>query len=303
MSDETSSGAVSVPSLIRLSPAVAVEAIPYHQSFETVQDKSKAPPLNAFVKSALDEAYEFATKQLPSFTPKGSRKSPPSIAPVQNAVSDIVPKPLSSAAAGAAAGGKPEYWVSRSSTHGGQRVAGDATWDEFQHGLKQDHSQHEQEYTPSVKEAVEVARWSAEAMGAVDGWSGTEAAVYEMVHSMPGPLLKDRLFTILAVSGYPASDPDSFVTLTVPLDVGAKATATEIPSAKYAGSAAVVQAQYVSIEYVHKTADGSIVWEMATASDAKGNLPMALQKLGIASAITKDVGLFLGWVDKNRSES
>jgi hypothetical protein len=299
MAEESSLTTASKPSLIRLSPALAVESIPYHPALESLQDKAKTPALNPFIKAALDEAQEFATKQLPSFAPKGTKKSPPSTAPIHNAVADIVPAPAASATAPA----KAEYWVSRRSTHGGKAAAGDATWAEFEHGLKQDHSKHEQEYTPGVQAAVEVARWSAEDLGAVDGWSGVDAKVYEMVHGMPGPLLKDRLFTILAVSGYPAADAGSFVTLTVPLDLGSKTTTVQVPSAKYAGSPAVVQGQYVSIEYVHKEEDGSVVWEMATASDAKGNLPMALQKLGIAGAINKDVGLFLAWVDKNRSSS
>ena len=46
--------------------------------------------------------------------------------------------------------------------------------------------------------------------------------------------------------------------------------------------------------------DGTIEWIMATASDAKGWLPMWAQKLGIPGAIVKDVGLFIAWVAKQR---
>jgi Protein of unknown function (DUF3074) len=48
--------------------------------------------------------------------------------------------------------------------------------------------------------------------------------------------------------------------------------------------------------------DDKIIWEMATVSDAKGALPMSIQKLGIAGAIVKDVGLFLKWANDNRSK-
>lgn len=41
--------------------------------------------------------------------------------------------------------------------------------------------------------------------------------------------------------------------------------------------------------------DQNIEWVMATASDAKGWLPMWVQKLGVPSAVVKDVGLFVGW--------
>jgi len=46
--------------------------------------------------------------------------------------------------------------------------------------------------------------------------------------------------------------------------------------------------------------DQTIEWTMATASDAKGWLPMWAQKLGVPGAIVKDVGLFIGWVAKGR---
>jgi len=118
---------------------------------------------------------------------------------------------------------------------------------------------------------------------------------------MPGPLLKDRIFTVLAVSGIPAADADagkqSFLTVTLPIDLGA---VKPIETAKYASSKDLVHAVYSSVEYVYAT-DGGIAWEMATASDAKGALPMSVQKLGITGAIVKDVGLFLSWVNQKRS--
>jgi len=44
-----------------------------------------------------------------------------------------------------------------------------------------------------------------------------------------------------------------------------------------------------------------VVWQMATASDAKGSLPMPLQKMGVPGAVVKDVGLFMGWIDGKRN--
>ena len=71
----------------------------------------------------------------------------------------------------------------------------------------------------------------------------------------------------------------------------------------------VVIGQYVSVERcrVLKTADGEngkvgdVVWDMATASDAKGWLPMAVQKLGVPGAVVKDVGFFMKWIHERRS--
>ena len=39
---------------------------------------------------------------------------------------------------------------------------------------------------------------------------------------------------------------------------------------------------------------------MATASDAKGNLPMWAQKMGVPGAIVNDVGLFMKWIANKR---
>ncbi len=46
--------------------------------------------------------------------------------------------------------------------------------------------------------------------------------------------------------------------------------------------------------------DQNIEWMMATASDAKGWLPKWAQKIGVPSAVVKDVGLFIRWVAKQR---
>lgn len=53
---------------------------------------------------------------------------------------------------------------------------------------------------------------------------------------------------------------------------------------------------YSAVETAYIDADGQIDWTMATASNAKGNLPMFAQKMGIPGAIAKDVGYFLNWI-------
>ena len=42
---------------------------------------------------------------------------------------------------------------------------------------------------------------------------------------------------------------------------------------------------------------------MATASDAKGNLPHWVQRRGVPGAIAKDVGLFMKWTAGRRRPS
>jgi hypothetical protein len=123
-----------------------------------------------------------------------------------------------------------------------------------------------------------------------------------MKHHLPPPL-KERVFTILIVSGVPTSAPGkSFIALTIPLVLSGSDQSAKIDAAKYVTSPSVVHGAYVSVEHVYEDADG-IVWIMATASDAKGNLPMAVQKLGVPGAITKDVGLLLSWLAEKRKKS
>lgn len=47
---------------------------------------------------------------------------------------------------------------------------------------------------------------------------------------------------------------------------------------------------------------GKWIWEMKTASDASGNLPMWMQKMGVPGAIVKDVPLALEFAVKSRGK-
>ena len=128
--------------------------------------------------------------------------------------------------------------------------------------------------------------------------------VYEMKHQLPAPL-KPRVFTILTMSGIPQSSDSEFLIATLPLALSTKGSDAQVPSSKYANSSAVVHGAYVAVEHVSMkpATDGSagrVVWMMATASDAKGVLPMAIQKMGIPPAITKDVGLMLSYASEKR---
>ena len=53
-------------------------------------------------------------------------------------------------------------------------------------------------------------------------------------------------------------------------------------------------------ENEERTSTGDIKWVMATASDAKGKLPMWMQKLGVPGAVVKDVGLVMKWLHDRR---
>lgn len=156
-----------------------------------------------------------------------------------------------------------------------------------------------------------------------------------MAHNIPFPL-NNRVFPVLIVRAlvkqtassattnthhhhhhpHPVStttpSQDSFIVAQIPIDL------SKVPASLYSsgrhqkdGDAAqkranVTMGRYVSIERVVKReeeegrAGQQIYWMMATASDAEGNLPMAMQKLGVPGAVVKDVGLFVEWTAKKR---
>jgi hypothetical protein len=86
-----------------------------------------------------------------------------------------------------------------------------------------------------------------------------------MLHHIPPPL-NDRVFTVLIITARRASQ---LLVVQMPIETQGLA------GIKYDGAAKVTSGQYVSIELAQLVDDGrKVKWQMATASDAKGNLPM-----------------------------
>jgi hypothetical protein len=98
------------------------------------------------------------------------------------------------------------------------------------------------------------------------------------------------------------------MTVQVPVDL------SKVPSAIYStgknrteGTTAqqkkkVVIGRYVSVERCKIVKDGSnaVQWDMATASDAAGILPMVVQKMALPGVIAKDVAYVMDWAAKRR---
>lgn len=293
--------------LVRLKPLIAPK-LPMHPDLASIQPSpAECPKLESFVTSVLDEASTFMVGYLPvSFLEKSAAKpSPPSAASVQLLAHDVpqsaVPKETRI--------GVPESWFARSSVHDNKRDQGTADWDEFESGLLDNHSQHEMEYTPDVYDAYQVLSWNEELAAQehqIGKWEKVHMSIYEMCHHIPPPL-NNRVFSVAVVTARTTStETPSFLVVQVPVDIA------QVPTAMYSNGKnkqsadtaekkkSVTVGQYVSIERVEKQGD-KIEWQMATASDAKGNLPMWAQKMGVPGAVVKDVGLFLDWTGKNRS--
>lgn len=135
-----------------------------------------------------------------------------------------------------------------------------------------------------------------------------------MAHALGFPL-SNRVFATLVIT---AKDSEtSFIDVQVPLDLSSVPTAlystgknrTEGVTAQQKKK--VVMGSYVSVERCRivdldttkpvEESPGLVHWDMATASDAKGGLPMAVQKLALPGVIAKDVGFVMDWAEKRRT--
>jgi hypothetical protein len=192
------------------------------------------------------------------------------------------------------------------------------------------------EFTPTLYDARPVADWKGQIHkmeeegqggGYGFGFKGKEArytnvslGVYEMCHAIPPPLMPRCFCVLVATASITGSkgEEDEFVAVTVPVDLTGGAgtgTGTDGESEKSVGFYStgrnmkegedpqrrkkVLMGLYTAVEVVRRRdreRGGEIEWIMATSSDAKGNLPMWLQKMSLPGAIAKDVGFFLRWI-------
>nr|OQO20590.1 hypothetical protein B0A51_10037 [Rachicladosporium sp. CCFEE 5018] len=288
---------------VRLSWKKPIE-LPAHPIFlsSDASDGVQRPDASTYAATILAEAEGFMTSYLPSNfkTKSRDKSSPPSTAPVELLSHEIASSGLPSRTPDAY-GAPSEAWFARTSIHENVAKDGTATWEEFDFGLRVDHSAHEMEYTPDVKEAHLCIDWNEELQKVdrkVGDWEDVQMEVREMLHQLPPPLEK-RVFPVLIVTARRREE-----LLVVQMPVGTKGLPLEAEGGvgvKYHNIPKVTGGQYVSIERAQVVDDGKKVkWQMATASDANGNLPMWAQKMGVPGAVVKDVGLFIDWTAKRR---
>lgn len=99
---------------------------------------------------------------------KKLRSSPPSKAKVELSSATIHVESES---------GDGEHWVSRRSVHDDAAEPGTASFDEFVGGLRDDHTENEMKYTPSVSNIEKVLEWDCEVDGEIGGgWRDVKMA-------------------------------------------------------------------------------------------------------------------------------
>lgn len=151
------------------SPDTLSNSILGHNKTSEAPDQNGRPELTAFIKEILDQATEFIADIVPStFQEVGLKTSAPSSAQVRH-LSRVIPSaqltqiswttskiprrlPLDNLKSG-------EVWFARRSLHQNWSHEGTADFVEFDHALRIDHSEHEQEYTPEVIDLYKVIEW------------------------------------------------------------------------------------------------------------------------------------------------
>lgn len=135
-------------------------------------DQDGRPKLTAFIKEVLDQAKAFIDDTLPStFREESLKMSPPATAKVRLLSRDItsaqldnipwlrsrIPRqpPVDRLKSG-------EAWFARRSLHANRSQAGTADFGEFDYGIREDHSEHERQYTPNVFDLFKVLEWDLE---------------------------------------------------------------------------------------------------------------------------------------------
>ena len=259
---------------------------------------STRPTISEYVTAALTEADTFMTSYLPrTFKTKSKdKRSPPSTAPVELHSHEIPSTEIPESVRPKGTQSTAETWFARTSIHENAVKTGTASWEEFDRGTRANHCEREDDYTPDVLDAHLCFDWSDDLskLGKkVGDWEDVGAEVREMLHNIPAPL-NDRVFTVMCIW---AKRPASNDWLVVQIPVDSKG----LPGTKYQDRPKITTGHYVSIERGELVDGGkNVKWQMGTASDAGGNLPMWAQKMGVPGAVVKDVGLFMQYCEDQR---
>jgi Protein of unknown function (DUF3074) len=199
--------------LIRITPLELAD-LPPHPSISQEVEDSASPPSDSrlldFVRAILDEASIFLSPSTFSntFTPLSTKSSPPSTAPVDLYKREISSSELSSikwsenqkVPRRAPAQCAHETWIARRSVHRNESSKtheGSASWPEFVFGLKEQHSEHERDFTPSIYDAHHILDWNEQIRklhphtkdneGAIEGKNGARYTDITMESQSPSP--------------------------------------------------------------------------------------------------------------------
>ncbi|TID15694.1 hypothetical protein E6O75_ATG08022 [Venturia nashicola] len=250
-----------------LSPA----NLPSHHVLKNTPEN--LPNLRDFCASLITEGRRLTETDLTAnFVADGKKTSPPAKAQVQ--ISKWTRKYDDPSDASKQA---VEYWFARHSEHKDP----DPTWDDFVKGLYENHSENEAEYTPDVYDCREVCKWDVDE-GEFEGMEGVTLRAVEMCHELP--VVANRVFATLVLTAKYIQGKGFIVVQ--------RHGAEEKEGSSWT-NASVERCTYNEAEQI-------VSWDMATAADAKGDIPMLLQKPTMPGKIAVDVGFFAAFVEKQK---
>ncbi|KZO94058.1 hypothetical protein CALVIDRAFT_539430 [Calocera viscosa TUFC12733] len=186
----------------------------------------------------------------------------------------------SASAASSKTDSKPPGWHVRVSEHS---KADGVSFADLWWALGVDHSVHESEYVPDLKEATRLRVFE---QGTVEAWA--------LYYTFPPPL-SPRTFTVLVILSPPSPATSG---------TGSEKEALII-SLPYAPSASEeqklrksVRGKYCSIERIRELAEGEgrTEWRMAVQSSAAGLIPGWVQEVSVPGKISDDVPFVLKWL-------
>ncbi len=217
-----------IGNLVRLLP-LHINELPAHPALESlVQPSTSSPKSNgsspsqdgrvnsnerpnliSFMEEILDQATIFVDDTLPAtFMDRGLKKSAPATAKVQLLSRMVRPAEIravpwinSSIQRNWSANGKKpdEAWFARRSCHANHSSEGTADLDEFDYGLRHNHSKHEQDYTPDVFDSYRVLDWSEQIKVALNHGSGIDS--YRDLNMSSKPMVSAIIRAILPSYG------------------------------------------------------------------------------------------------------
>ena len=138
----------------------------------STQGSSRRPPLE-FINSVLTEALTFADSTLDAtFKPLSEKSASGSTAKVKLLKGEFSSEQTNAGLQSASSlrsttttKAPAETWFARRSRHENALRQGTATWDEFDHYLRDDHSETEKAYTPDIKYSHTALDWDPELKG------------------------------------------------------------------------------------------------------------------------------------------